>query len=35
MDPHELNEANKVHTSWDWGNVKRMVDMLVYFYELT
>ena len=24
-----------VPTSLDWGNVKRLVDMLVHFYELT
>ncbi|XP_063940304.1 zinc finger BED domain-containing protein RICESLEEPER 2-like [Daucus carota subsp. sativus] len=38
MDPYfasELNEANGVPTTWDWANVRRMVDILVHFYELT
>ncbi|XP_074347010.1 zinc finger BED domain-containing protein RICESLEEPER 2-like [Apium graveolens] len=38
MNPYylkELNEADGVPTSWDWGNVKRLIDILVHFYELT
>ncbi|XP_074351626.1 zinc finger BED domain-containing protein RICESLEEPER 2-like [Apium graveolens] len=31
----ELNEADGVPNFWDWGNVRRMVDILVHFYELT
>ncbi|XP_074323343.1 zinc finger BED domain-containing protein RICESLEEPER 2-like [Apium graveolens] len=32
---NELNETDGVPTFWDWGNVRRMVDILVHFYELT
>lgn len=38
MDPYymvELNEQGGVPTCWDWGNVRRLVDMFVHFYELT
>lgn len=38
MDPYfvvELDEIGGVPTSYDWGIVRRMVDMLVHFYELT
>ena len=38
MDPyfvHDLNEAGVLPTFWDWGNTRRMVDMIVHFYKLT
>lgn len=32
---HEFNNDGGVPTFWNWANVRRMVDILVHFYELT